>query len=755
MSESAKAVFLSYSSQDADAARRICAALRAAGIEVWFDESELRGGDAWDASIRRQIRDCALFMPIISASTNARGEGYFRLEWRLAVERSQLMADDQAFLLPVVIDATPEASARVPDRFRERQWSRLQGGETPSAFIEHLRQVLSGVALLPATPLLMQSAPVTVAPRKRAWLVAIAALAAMAIASLITFKAWHGHVTDKAPVARVAAADTLAADLKSVAVLPFENLSGRAEDAYLADGLQEEILNALARLRDLKVISRTSVMEYRGRTHNVREISQRLGVRSILEGSIRRDGNTLRLTVQLIDARDDHHLLAANYDRDLAHVLNLQSAVARQVAEALAATLSAYERGELDRVGTNSGDAYNRYLRAVALYRQPVPEDETGLVEPKRLLEEALRLDPDYADALALLSQADTWTYFYSPRPADGDAARQAFERALAIDPQLPEAQLARGLYAMYVTADLDQALADLTAVVRLRPNAAGAHSALGLALRRRGRMTESLAHAVRAWDLDPLNHAYDGPPIVTLLGLRRYPEAIEQTTLYLKRFPNSPDGHLTRAHLESYLQHSVEPLRAALREHGNLFDPLYHKVIDAEIATAEGRYLDAVGLMNALLPWKSVDPVEIAERIGFLYLAAGDPQRAQQNFRTAERTARAMSPGKVLAGTDLAQLAMVQSMLGKHATALASIDLARTQNPEARDAINGPALSFTRSVILVRAGRSAEGYAEVARLLRVPFGAPVDFFDIADPVRLLLKDDPHYDELINHPPRL
>ena len=755
MSESAKAVFLSYSSQDADAARRICAALRAAGIEVWFDESELRGGDAWDASIRRQIRDCALFMPVISASTNARGEGYFRLEWRLAVERSQLMADDQAFLLPVVIDATPEASARVPDRFRERQWSRLEGGETPPAFIEHLRQVLSGFAPPAAALLPAQAAEVTAGPGKRAWLVAVAALAAVAVASLITFKAWHGHITDKAPVAGVAPADTLAPDLKSVAVLPFENLSGRAEDAYLADGLQEEILNALARLRDLKVISRTSVMEYRGRTHNVREISQRLGVRSILEGSIRRDGNTLRLTVQLIDARDDHHLLAANYDRDLAHVLNLQSAVARQVAEALAATLSSYEKGELDRVGTNSGDAYNRYLRAVALYRQPVPEDETGLVEPKRLLEEALRFDPDYADALALLSQADTWTYFYSPRPADGVAARQAFERALAIDPQLPEAQLARGLYAMYVTADLDQALADLAAVVRLRPNAAGAHSVLGLALRRRGRMTESLAHAVRAWDLDPLNHAYDGAPLTTLLGLRRYPEAIEQTTLYSKRFPNSPDGYLARAHLESYLQHNIEPLRAALREHGNLLDPPSHKVIEAEIAAAEGRYLDAAQLWKAVPPWNYTAPVDIGVRNGFLYLAAGDPEHAQQNFRAAALAAHALSLSKSLTVTTLAQLAMVQSMLGEHTAALASIELARTQSPEDRDAINGPSVSFTRSVILVRAGRSAEGYAEVTRLLRVPFGAPIDVSDVPDPVRLLLKDDPHYDELINHPPRL
>jgi hypothetical protein len=147
MSESTNAVFLSYASQDAIAARRICEALRAAGLTVWLDENELRGGDAWDASIRKQIKECALFVPLISAATNARGEGYFRLEWRLAVERLHQMADDQAFLLPVVIDATEEASARVPDRFRERQWSRFVDGETTPEFVEGLRRLLArGVA---------------------------------------------------------------------------------------------------------------------------------------------------------------------------------------------------------------------------------------------------------------------------------------------------------------------------------------------------------------------------------------------------------------------------------------------------------------------------------------------------------------------------------------------------------------------------------------------------------------------------------
>src|SRR5690242_5406682 len=128
------AVFLSYASQDAEAAKRICEALRAAGIEVWFDQSELRGGDAWDQSIRRQIKNCALFVPVVSRHTHDRAEGYFRLEWKLAVDRSHLIMTNKAFLLPVVVDATGEDDENVPDKFREVQWTRLLAGETPPAF---------------------------------------------------------------------------------------------------------------------------------------------------------------------------------------------------------------------------------------------------------------------------------------------------------------------------------------------------------------------------------------------------------------------------------------------------------------------------------------------------------------------------------------------------------------------------------------------------------------------------------------------
>ncbi len=179
MSDAApKAVFLSYASQDTEAAKKICEALCAAGVEVWFDQSELRGGDAWDAKIRRQIRECALFVPIISANTNARGEGYFRLEWKLAVDRSHLMARDQPFLFPLVIDDTANEAARVPDEFHAVQWARLPGGTVPPAFAGHVKSLLTAGTPPPGGSRRETGAAPARADRSRlAWVVVAGSLA--------------------------------------------------------------------------------------------------------------------------------------------------------------------------------------------------------------------------------------------------------------------------------------------------------------------------------------------------------------------------------------------------------------------------------------------------------------------------------------------------------------------------------------------------------------------------------------------------
>src|SRR5262245_17315613 len=262
--EDSKAVFLSYASEDAEAAQRICDALRTAGVEVWFDANELRGGDVWDASIRTQIRECALFVPIVSANTDRRGEGYFRLEWKLAVDRSHLMADDHAFLVPVAIDGTVDANRRVPDKFREVQWTRLLGGETPANFVEHVRRILSGSG--PA----LRAAPSSAA----------------------------------APAQRAA----------SIAVLPFMNMSRDQEDEYFADGLAEELLNVLSKIGGLRVAARTSAFQFKGKHDDIAVIGRKLNVDTVLEGSVRKAGNRLRVSVQLVKVADGLHLWSETYD---------------------------------------------------------------------------------------------------------------------------------------------------------------------------------------------------------------------------------------------------------------------------------------------------------------------------------------------------------------------------------------------------------------------------------------------------------
>ena len=203
MNEQSKAVFVSYASQDAEAARRVCDALRAAGLEVWFDRSELRGGDAWDASIRRQIKECALFVPIISANTQSRTEGYFRLEWRLAEQRSHLMAKGRPFIVPVAIDGTPDAGAHVPDSFLEVQWSRLPDGQSDATFAARMRQLISGEMSRPAGAGTGSKSPADASrPRRTPWLTIGIVSAAMLVAlapSVVTLV--RGPATKSPPVA--------------------------------------------------------------------------------------------------------------------------------------------------------------------------------------------------------------------------------------------------------------------------------------------------------------------------------------------------------------------------------------------------------------------------------------------------------------------------------------------------------------------------------------------------------------------------
>src|SRR5437764_4330956 len=283
---------------------------------------------------------------------------------------------------------------------------------------------------------------------------------------------------------------------KSIAVLPFQNLSDEKENAYFADGMQDDILTNLSKIGDLKVISRVSVMSYRGDgARNAREIGKALGVATLLEGSVRRVGNRVRVNVQLINANNDEHIWAEDYDRDLTDVFAIQTDLAQKIASALQATLSPNEKERLDRRPTQNPDAYLLFLQAHDYAnRIDMFHDTTLKAEP--LFEQAIKLDPNFALAFASLSMVESWLYHSSdPLPPRREKARSNGEEALRLQPDLPEGHLALGFSYYYGDRDYERALAEFDIARRGLPNESQAYLAIGSIQRRQGKWSESTAN--------------------------------------------------------------------------------------------------------------------------------------------------------------------------------------------------------------------------------------------------------------------
>jgi TolB-like protein len=450
VSELAGAVFLSYASEDAAAAQRICSALRAASIEVWFDQSELRGGDAWDAAIRTQIKSCALFVPIISSHSRARLEGYFRLEWKLAVDRSHLMAAERPFLVPVVIDDTKDADARVPDKFREIHWTHLPNGETTAESVNRIRRLLTPVDSGIGTASMPIAAPGSVASSARRFYLSMIALTALLIGALVYFVLSHRStptVSAPASVPPIAVTSSAQATLeKSIAVLPFTDLSEKKDQQYFSDGLSEELIDLLAQIPDLKVSARTSSFSFRDRPVTVAEIGRELSVANLLEGSVRKAGNTVRITAQLVRADTGFHLWSATYDRDLKDVFQVQDDIARVVVDKLKVTLA----GGIPTmaVRTENAEVHNLLLQGNFAVQT---DTDAGTAEALKFFRRAIAIDPGYAPAWNGVGFAEfrRGSNVYEP---PGDAyrvAEQSVRRAIELDPGLADAYAILGTLQM------------------------------------------------------------------------------------------------------------------------------------------------------------------------------------------------------------------------------------------------------------------------------------------------------------------
>jgi len=541
VSETNKAIFLSYAKQDAEAAERICTALRAAGMEIWFDQSELRGGDAWDASIRKQIKNCALFLAIISKNTRARQEGYFRLEWKLAVDRSHLMSQERAFLLPVAIDDTPEDSDNLPDRFKEVQWLRLRDGRVSDSFIDRVNRLLAVPAAASAQfSALAPPASATDARPSRSKRHSLLLGSAAFILAVLAAAAVRHYLNARAGVApeSAIAANPPSATAKiagfnppvhSIAVMPFANISGDPAQEYFSDGLSEELLDALSRLPGLHVAARTSSFSFKGKSITVTDIARALNVGALLEGSVRHDGTKVRISAQLISAVTGFELWSQTYDRDLKDVLKLQTDVAAAVIQSLRVKLIDDLPALVEAGGTHDPRALDLFFRARALGGHQSLQNLNQMVE---LTTQAIRLDPQYADAYTSRANAESnlaggWDP--QERIASRYAeARRDIERAIELAPQNGRSRAEYGTILQNGYLDFRGAQVQFAKAEEFSPSDVTSMASVANFQALMGRSAEASTTIRRALALNPLSPGAWANSAAAFLYIGLYEESIK-----------------------------------------------------------------------------------------------------------------------------------------------------------------------------------------------------------------------------------
>ena len=560
MAEPSRAVFLSYASQDAEAAQRICEALRAAGIEVWFDQSELRGGDVWDQAIRRQIKACALFIPVISRHTHERREGYFRLEWKLAVDRSNLISATQAFLVPVVIDDTREDDEEVPERIRDVHWTRLPGGETPPAFVERVQRLLLGEVSKTIGVLSPAREHASASSRsKRTLPLTVAGAAAVALLVVLGIFGLERLRGSKPGVQG-----------ESIAVLPLTNEGGNASEQYFADGISEDLITALGQFAGLKVIGRSSAFQFRDSKEDSHSIGAKLGVAHLLEGSVRRAGDTVRISAELIDTRDGSMQWSERYDRPYKDLFALQDEITHAVVAALRVKLlpSEHAAEQSERPPSGSLEAYNAWLQGNFYHRHL---SEAGFRKAIEYFTQATQIDPRYARAWSSLAVAWINLGNFLPATPAQDAhakAREAAGRALTIAPDSADAHRARGAVLLYTEFDWRGAETEFRRALALAPNDGTTKCTYGIILSILGEPEKAVGLTQQALATDPLRPDWYEDLAGYLFALNRLDEAERAIRRVIELQPAGEGDYALLTMIEIKRGDAQAALAAAQQEH-------------------------------------------------------------------------------------------------------------------------------------------------------------------------------------------
>ena len=540
---------------------------------------------------------------------------------------------------------------------------------------------------------------------------------------------------------------------KSIAVLPFENLSDEKENAYFADGIQDDIMTNLSKIGDLKVISRTSVRSYRGAgARNAREIGKTLGVATLLEGSVRRIGNRVRVNVQLINADNDEHIWAEDYDRDLTDVFAIQTDLAQKIVSVLRAKLSPNEKARLDRRPTENPDAYLFFIQAEQ-YANGADMFSDDSRKAKQLLEQAIKLDPNFAAAFACLSTVESWAYHtFDPTSARRERARVTADQALRLQPDLPEGHLALGFCYYYGDRDYDHALAEFEIAKRDLPNEAQAYMAIGAIQRRQGKWKESTANFEKSVALDPKNVGF----------------------LYNLGFSYVAQGNFETADKIFDRALAVSPESFSARALKGVVAILWKGDVDvAEKQLALAPVADSGGLVVSTRVWVMIlqrkfpaalqavqqFPREVLDTHtgrspkafyeGLIYHYAGDKAKAQAAFERARFVAEQLvrespddAPLHALLGEILAALGQKEAAIseGKRATKLL---------PESQDAYDGPQITAELAAIYAWTGEDDKALPLLDHLLQIPNGITVPLLKL-NPVWDPLRKDPRFQGLID-----
>ncbi len=546
---------------------------------------------------------------------------------------------------------------------------------------------------------------------------------------------------------------------KSIAVLPFENLSRDPDNAYFADGVQDEILTDLAKIADLKVISRTSVMQYKtAGARNLREIGQQLGVAHLLEGSVQRVLNRVRVNAQLIDARTDAHLWAQTYDRDLADVFAIQSEIARTIAEQLQAQLTPSERAAIARAPTTDLVANDLYQRAQALDDLANdPGAKAGLIQAVSLLEEAVRRDPKFLLAYCLLCEVHLDLYWggFDHTSARREQAQLALQHAEQIQPEAGEVHMEKGAYAYHGFRDYDRALTEFELARRLLPNSARLYVFLAFVDRRRAHWDDAVRNFEHAIQLDPRNSFTFQETGFTYVGLRREADAARILAQALALNPKEIVSRLVVAQLPYNTRAEIGPLRAhlnaVLRDERETASHIAQALIDC--ALAEHDRNAAAQALTLIPPEGALDPKNDAlwPRDWFTGLVArsfGDNAGSQ----TAFGAARAVAEKTVQEQPDYAPaweiLGAIDAGLGRKADAIAEGQRACELLPVSKDAWDGPSFVTNLALIYTWVDEKDLALEQLTASAKMPAGITYGELKLS-PVWDSLRSDPRFEKIV------